>query len=252
MGSALALSLGLALTASITGVVVTQWSDDVGISHTVAIRLMCALGILAAIAVTLGVSVALLVRAHAEKNPGVAAQVGLAPGRSLEQQAIQSELSIEQYQRVALDQARVSFAQSQRAMFLALLVLIAGSAAVVFVADRRGQLIVGAFTVLGSGFSAFLSKTFLDVFRESIDQLNRSHSIPITKNLILLANALITNEKIPVGREKAVRNVVTALLRAITALSLELMSLSREQGTRSASPLKSWSVSRDGTAADGS
>ena len=250
-GALLALAFGTAGTTAAVGAIVLLQSDDVGITHTQAVRIACGLGVLAGAVITLSGSLALLLRSRQEKMQVFTGRVGLAPGASLEHQAVSTELSIKQFQELALDQARISFSQSQRAMLTALLLLIAGATAVVLVGDIRGQFLLGAFTVLGSGFSAFLSKTFLDVFRQSIAQLNHSHSIPITKNLVILANTLACSPNIPEGREAVVRDVVVALLGAVKSLQVETGDQSKP-GQEAVKAAVALAIDRTGAFSDGS
>ena len=178
--------------------------------------------------ITTGISLALYLRSRQEKHRVGPSVARMSLGGTLEQQVLATERSIEQYQQLALEQARISFGQSQRAMGVALVLLVAGAVSVSLVPNRPGQFLVGGLAAFGSGFSAFLSKTFLDVFRQSIYQLNHSHSIPITKNLVILANTLATNPGVPPGRDGLVKDVVAAALDAVPALNLDRHSGSRK------------------------
>jgi hypothetical protein len=136
----------------------------------------------------------------------------LRPSGSLPEQFTLTEEQIAKYQALALEQARVSFGQSQQAMRVALLLLVSGGVAVIFLDNERAQLVIGGLAALGSTFAAFLGSTFLTVYRQATAQLNHSHSIPLAKNLVLLADLVTARVETKDVRESMVKDIVTATL----------------------------------------
>lgn len=100
-----------------------------------------------------------------------------APHSDFDRRIHAIEDTIEQFQRQAVRESSGSFRDSRTAMAIALLILTIGAASVIVAPDRSGQLVIGGLTALGSGFSAFLGKTFLDARNRALGQLNRAHAI---------------------------------------------------------------------------
>jgi hypothetical protein len=201
----------IALAGS-TGFYLHVRAEELHVSRQDAERITLLIGVAAVVLVAACVTGDLLLRSRRERRvPRASSASAPTSATLLERQYIASERSIDEYQQLALEQAKISFKQSQRAMAAALLLLLLGGASLLVVRNLSGQLMVGGLTLLGSGFSAFLSTTFLNVFRQSIGQLNQSFSVPVTKNLVILANMLAISRQ----PDDLLRDVVHSTLSAL-------------------------------------
>jgi hypothetical protein len=154
---------------------------EFGLSPAKAAWLSLALGGSAFLVFTIGHVLHLILRERWARRPsrGPALRKGdpavVPDGLELRIDTISN--TIEEFQQQAARESSGSFRDSRTAMAVALIILTVGTASVVVAPDRSGQLVVGGLTALGSGFSAFLGKTFLDARNRALWQLNRAHAI---------------------------------------------------------------------------
>ena len=105
-----------------------------------------------------------------------------------------------------------------RDMSIALAILIVGASIVMTVPMGTTQLVVGGLTALGSTFSGFLARTFLDARNRSIDQLNRSHLVPQAKTLLFVAERLSDQVGDDQARIALLGEVVKSALRSVDTI----------------------------------
>lgn len=215
VSAVLAAYRGAALTVLLLAFTVGVGREPLHLSVQTALSWSVVLGAIAVLTVTGGQVHATLLRArnHTVDELRVADTEQLSI--DLNSQSRANELQILKYQELAVSQARISFRHGQTAMAVALGILLGGSSSVLFLADGRGQVVVGVLTALGSGFSAFLAATFLDARNRSIEQLNRSHVLPLAKNLLLFAHKLTEGVQTARTRDDLLKDIVTSTLEAV-------------------------------------
>jgi hypothetical protein len=91
--------------------------------------------------------------------------------------------------------------------------------------------VVGVLTGLGSGFSAFLGKTFLNERNRSVGQLNRSYALPLAKNLLLFSQSLAKEVKSPDTHDDLLTHVVGSALNAVELTMPGSLEADRTQRT---------------------
>jgi hypothetical protein len=97
---------------------------------------------------------------------------------------------IDQYHRIATEQANRSFKSSQRAMALGLTVIVACLAAGIYLPSSEAKLFVGAVAAVGAALSGFLSRTYIHMYGQTLGQLNRYFDQPVLTNYYLTAERL--------------------------------------------------------------
>ncbi|MEU8919509.1 hypothetical protein AB0D10_01060 [Kitasatospora sp. NPDC048545] len=101
-----------------------------------------------------------------------------------------NQRQIDQYHAIATGQADRSFVTAQRAMASGLLVIMACFIAGLMVPSNEVRWFLGALGAVGAAISAYLSKTFLFVYKESQAQLNRYFDQPVLNGYYLTAERL--------------------------------------------------------------
>ncbi|MFC9911800.1 hypothetical protein [Streptomyces sp. NPDC127197] len=97
---------------------------------------------------------------------------------------------IKTYHDIVTEQADKSFKSSRTAMHVGLLLLVAAAVGGVKVPIEEIRWFIGALALFSTVFSAYLSRTYLLLYRESISQLNRYFDQPVLNSFYLTAERL--------------------------------------------------------------
>ncbi|WP_263447302.1 hypothetical protein [Streptomyces olivaceus] len=97
---------------------------------------------------------------------------------------------IKTYHDIVTEQAEKSFKSARNAMTAGLLLLVAAAAGGVKVPVEEIRWFIGALAMFSTMFSAYLSRTYLMLYRESISQLNRYFDQPVQNSYYLTAERL--------------------------------------------------------------
>ncbi|MFD7242788.1 hypothetical protein [Streptomyces massasporeus] len=97
---------------------------------------------------------------------------------------------IKTYHDIVTEQADKSFKSARNAMTVGLLLLVAAAAGGVKVPVEEIRWFIGALAFFSTVFSAYLSRTYLMLYRESISQLNRYFDQPVLNSFYLTAERL--------------------------------------------------------------
>ncbi|MEU9270057.1 hypothetical protein AB0E04_32030 [Streptomyces sp. NPDC048251] len=101
-----------------------------------------------------------------------------------------NQSQIDEYHRIATDQADRSFRSSQRAMGLGLLVIVGCFAAGLYFANGQTKVFVAAIAGVAAALSAFLNRTYLQMYGQTLSQLNRYFEQPVLTGYYLTAERL--------------------------------------------------------------
>lgn len=135
---------------------------------------------------------------------------------------------MDRFVAVAIAQSRGSFLACTAAASAGLLVLLAGSAAVLSVPDMTGQIVAGVLTGAGSALSAYLSVTFLNTFRMTSKQMSYYYGQPLVHCYLLHAEWLgkrFEQDADPENRWKIRHALIQATLDAARNAQNNLLDL---------------------------
>jgi hypothetical protein len=126
---------------------------------------------------------------------------------------------IEKYQQQTRTRATWSFIFAIAAMFAGLGFVVWGGA-VLLKAEQTIVLAAGGLlSAIGGAVGAYITKTFLDVHKLSLHQLNRYFQQPVINDHILMAQRLADESGDPDTRKQAYRAVIDSISGLITAKS---------------------------------
>ncbi|MFG2841669.1 hypothetical protein ACGF12_00630 [Kitasatospora sp. NPDC048296] len=125
---------------------------------------------------------------------------------------------IDQYHRIATDQADMSFRSSQRAMWLGLLVVVSCVAGGVYLKGADVKIFMGAIALVGASLSAFLNRTYLRMYGQTLSQLNRYFEQPVLTGYYLTAERLAEDLE-PRAKDEVRRQIITQVLGASNRLA---------------------------------
>ena len=97
---------------------------------------------------------------------------------------------LDEYQRPVRAQARTSYAFGQIAIFVGLVVLLAGVAVTLVANDPTARLGVAGLTAVGAALSGYIARTFLRVYETAQHQLNFYFREPLVTSYLLAAERL--------------------------------------------------------------
>lgn len=97
---------------------------------------------------------------------------------------------IKTYHDIVTEQADKSFKSARNAMGIGLALLVAATFTGVKVPIEEIRWFIGALAFFSTVFSAYLSRTYLMLYRESISQLNRYFDQPVLNSFYLTAERL--------------------------------------------------------------
>lgn len=101
-----------------------------------------------------------------------------------------NQTQIDEYHRIATDQADRSFRSSQRAMALGLLIIVGCFAAGLYFAGGTTKVFVASIAGVGAALAAFLNRTYLQMYGQTLSQLNRYFEQPVLTGYYLTAERL--------------------------------------------------------------
>ncbi|MEU3091229.1 TRADD-N-associated membrane domain-containing protein [Streptomyces massasporeus] len=104
-----------------------------------------------------------------------------------------NQSQIDEYHRIATDQADRSFRSSQRAMALGLVVIVGCFAAGLYFGNGQTKVFVAAIAGVAAVLSAFLNRTYLQMYGQTLSQLNRYFEQPVLTGYYLTAERLAQN-----------------------------------------------------------
>jgi hypothetical protein len=113
-----------------------------------------------------------------------------------------NELRMDSYHEMTVLHARSSFRNSQIAMALGLLIPIFGAVTVIRSGSLTSQLVVGGLTALGSTFSGFLGRTFLESHKRALEQVNYLFSQPLVSHYLEYSKVVAIELSKPELRDK--------------------------------------------------
>jgi TRADD-N domain-containing protein len=146
-----------------------------------------------------------------------------------------NRIMLEQYHGIATDQATRSYRSSQRAMWLGFAAIVVAFFSALAVQQSDFRIAAAVLGLSGSGFAAFLSRTYLRVYEHSLEQLNRYFNQPLQNSYYLTAERLADGLNAD-AKNEAMREIVLNLLRE-TALVREAEVLSPKKARwRAGSP----------------
>ncbi len=90
-------------------------------------------------------------------------------------------------------------------------------------ADGANHVAAGAaISAIGGGISAYITKTFLDVHKLSLNQLNRYFTQPVINDHIVMAQRLAEDVKDDEVRKKSYEKIVSSITALIDATNADL------------------------------
>jgi len=132
------------------------------------------------------------------------------------------------YHQIATTQARVAGRNSQAAMAIGFLALIAGSIVAIMSPDVATKLITGGLAALGGIFSGYIARTFLVAQDKAIEQLYQYWEQPLTTSYVLMAERIVGAFTDDRTKEKEFGKLVDQLL--VIAIQREAPSLGPGNG----------------------
>lgn len=139
------------------------------------------------------------------------AQNSATVGRLLNVYAIQ----IEKYQQQTRNRASWSFIAALAAMFAGMSFVLWGG---FFILSKEGidhTLAGSSISAIGGGISAYITKTFLDVHKLSINQLNHYFKQPVINEKILMAQQLADDIDDDSFRAKSYEKIINTIMSVI-------------------------------------
>jgi hypothetical protein len=122
-----------------------------------------------------------------------------------------NRILLDQYHRIATDQAESSFKSSKRAMWCGFAwLLMCFTAAILIPATKEAQLLVGTLAATGGALSGFLGRTYIRVYERSLQQLNRYFEQPLVNSYLLSAERIVG--EMDEGQDEAYKEILRRLL----------------------------------------
>ncbi|GAA2802949.1 hypothetical protein GCM10010441_29590 [Kitasatospora paracochleata] len=128
-----------------------------------------------------------------------------------------NQKQIDAYHRIATGQADRSFRSSQWAMWIGLAVVVVCFAVGLKVPSGEAKIFIGAMGGVGTVLSGYLSRTYLQVYGQTLAQLNRYFEQPVLTGYYLTAERLAKDlPDTPEGEMR--RKIIDQVLQASAAL----------------------------------
>ncbi|WP_189960038.1 TRADD-N-associated membrane domain-containing protein [Streptomyces alanosinicus] len=127
-----------------------------------------------------------------------------------------NQTQIDEYHRIATDQADRSFRSSQRAMALGLLIIVGCFAAGLYFTGGATKVFVASIAGVGAALAAFLNRTYLQMYGQTLSQLNRYFEQPVLTGYYLTAERLaqgLTDDPESEMRRRIIDQVLEASAR---------------------------------------
>ncbi len=171
--------------------------------------------------------------AHAEKKEGLAinssSQEGLDIKGKRSLQLIESSKSpisianlfnlyskqIEKYQQETRLRASLSFGFAILSMFAGLAFIFWGGTVILRTSGWENTVAGSAISTIGGAISAYITKTFLDVHKLSLNQLNRYFKQPVLNDHIIMAQRLADDLQNENAKQKAYELIISSVAKLI-------------------------------------
>ena len=132
---------------------------------------------------------------------------------------------IEKYQQQTRNRATWSFALALIAMFAGLGFVFWGGSFLLSEAGKEHLAAGASISAIGGGISAFITKTFLDVHKLSLMQLNHYFKQPVINDHILMAQRLADELGDETARKTAYETIINSISRLIDLENTERLAL---------------------------
>lgn len=129
---------------------------------------------------------------------------------------------IEKYQQETRSRATWSFIFAIVSMFAGMGFMIWGGGIILSEPTTNHVAAGAAISAIGGGISAYITKTFLDVHKLSLTQLNRYFTQPVINDHIVMAQRLAEGVKDEEVRKKSYEKIVSSVTALIDSTSAEL------------------------------
>ncbi|MFJ8751947.1 hypothetical protein ACIREO_21840 [Streptomyces sp. NPDC102441] len=106
-----------------------------------------------------------------------------------------NQTQLDEYHRIATDQADRSFRSSQRAMAIGLMVIAGCFGAGLYFDNLQTKVFVASIAGVAAALTAFLNRTYLQMYGQTLGQLNRYFEQPVLTGYYLTAERLALNLK---------------------------------------------------------
>ncbi|WP_305843053.1 TRADD-N-associated membrane domain-containing protein [Photobacterium leiognathi] len=131
---------------------------------------------------------------------------------------------IEKYQQETRTRASWSFVFAIVSMFLGMGFIFWGGAFILRDTGTDNVAAGAAISAIGGGISAYITKTFLDVHKLSLTQLNKYFKQPVINDKILMAQRLADEVDDIEVRKESYRNIISSITDLIDANNNEKSS----------------------------
>ncbi|WP_298769163.1 hypothetical protein [uncultured Shewanella sp.] len=128
---------------------------------------------------------------------------------------------IEKYQQETRTRASWSFVFAIVSMFLGMGFIFWGGAFILNDTGTDNVVAGAAISAIGGGISAYITKTFLDVHKLSLTQLNKYFKQPVINDNILMAQRLADEVDDIEVRKESYKNIITSITMLIDANNSE-------------------------------
>jgi hypothetical protein len=135
------------------------------------------------------------------------------------------------YHQIATTQARVAGRNSQAAMAIGFLALVAGSVVAIASDNVTTKLIIGGLAALGGVFSGYIARTFLVAQDQAITQLYKYWEQPLTTSYILAAERVAAAFDEKTTKEQELGKLIDQLL--VIAIQHEALPSERRNASSS-------------------
>ncbi len=129
---------------------------------------------------------------------------------------------IEKYQQETRTRATLSFIFAILSMCAGMGFMFWGGSFILAEPNANHVAAGAAISAIGGGISAYISKTFLDVHKLSLNQLNRYFTQPVINDHIVMAQRLAEDVKDDEVRKKSYEKIVGSITALIDATNAEL------------------------------
>lgn len=129
---------------------------------------------------------------------------------------------IEKYQQETRSRATWSFIFAILSMCAGMAFMFWGGQVVLSAGGANHVAAGAAISAIGGGISAYITKTFLDVHKLSLTQLNRYFTQPVINDHIVMAQRLAEDVKDDEVRKKSYEKIVSSVTSLIDSTNAEL------------------------------
>ncbi|WP_369185846.1 hypothetical protein [Streptomyces sp. Y1] len=109
---------------------------------------------------------------------------------------------LDRYHGIATEQATKAYRSSQVAMAVGLAILVAAVLAGWNFQGSADRIFVGSAAAIGTAFTAYLSRTYMQTYERALQQLNQFFNQPVLNGYFLTAERM--SEQLPAERRAAI------------------------------------------------